>query len=70
MFHCLYLSIAKVRYLVSSNQGRVYAANLSQVWVITGIDIAKQRKLLLEAKQFQLALKLTVSVSTIMYYIC
>ncbi|KAK9879568.1 hypothetical protein WA026_006636 [Henosepilachna vigintioctopunctata] len=51
--------LAKVRFLVSCNQGRIYAASLSQVWAISGVNIAKQRKLLLEAKQFQLALKLT-----------
>ncbi|KAL3283596.1 hypothetical protein HHI36_006734 [Cryptolaemus montrouzieri] len=51
--------LAKVRFLVTCRQGRVYAASLSQVWAISGINIAKQRKLLLEAKQFQLALKLT-----------
>lgn len=51
--------LTKVRFLVSCSQGRVYAANFSQVWVISGINIAKQRKLLLDAKQFQLALKLT-----------
>lgn len=57
----LFFPLAKVRFLVSCSQGRVYAANFSQVWVISGINIAKQRKLLLDAKQFQLALKLTVS---------
>lgn len=51
--------MGKIRFLVPCHQGLVYAASATQVWIITAVDVQKQRKLLLEAKQFQLALKLT-----------
>lgn len=50
----------KVRLIVWCRQGLLYAASVSQVWGLVGVDVAKQRKVLLDDKQFQLALKLTV----------
>ncbi|CAH1953985.1 unnamed protein product [Acanthoscelides obtectus] len=49
----------KVRFIASAQQGLLYAAAISQIWCILAVDIAKQRKILVDAKQFQLALKLT-----------
>lgn len=54
--------LSKVRFIVSAKQGLLYAASVSQIWCIQAVDVAKQRKVLVDAKQFQLALKLTVSV--------
>lgn len=54
--------LPKVRFIVSAGQGLLYAASLTQIWCIEAVDVAKQRKVLVEAKQFQLALKLKVSV--------
>ncbi|CAH1174241.1 unnamed protein product [Phaedon cochleariae] len=51
--------LPKVRYIVSAKQGLLYAASISQIWCIQAVDVAKQRKVLVDAKQFQLALKLT-----------
>lgn len=53
--------LSKVRFIISCQQGLLYAASVSQVWCILAIDVAQQRKVLLDSKQFQLALKLTVS---------
>lgn len=54
------IDLPKVRFIVNCQQGLLYAASLSQVWCIQTVDVAKQRKVLLDSKQFQLALKLTV----------
>ncbi|XP_018576853.1 vam6/Vps39-like protein [Anoplophora glabripennis] len=51
--------LSKVRFIVSAKQGLLYAASVSQIWCIQAVDVAKQRKVLVDAKQFQLALKLT-----------
>ncbi|CAG9858629.1 unnamed protein product [Phyllotreta striolata] len=52
--------LPKVRFIVSSQkQGLLYAASISQFWCIQAVDIAKQREVLVNAKQFQLALNLT-----------
>lgn len=60
-----------MRFVVSAKQGLLYAASISQIWCLQAVDIAKQRKVLVDAKQFQLALKLTVSEirSTRRFYI-
>lgn len=52
----------KVRLIICCRQGLLYAASVSQVWGLVAVDVAKQRKVLLDNKQFQLALKLTVSI--------
>ncbi|KAG5897551.1 hypothetical protein JTB14_007267 [Gonioctena quinquepunctata] len=51
--------LPKVRYIISSAQGLLYAASISQIWCVQALDVAKQRAVLVDAKQFQLALKLT-----------
>lgn len=56
--------LPKVRFIINCQQGLLYAASLSQVWCIQTVDVAKQRKVLLDTKQFQLALKLTVNRCT------
>lgn len=54
--------LPKVRFIVSAQkQGLLYAASISQIWCIQAVDVARQREVLVNAKQFQLALKLTVS---------
>lgn len=55
------LDLAKVRFIFTCQQGLLYAASVSQVWCICSVDVAKQRAVLLESKNFQLALRLTVS---------
>lgn len=52
--------LPKVRFIVSANQGLLYAASISQIWCLQAVDVAKQRKILVDAKKFELALKLTV----------
>lgn len=54
--------IQKARHLVRSKKGLLFAASLSQLWCIQGVDIPKQCQNLLQNKRFQLALQLTVSV--------
>ncbi|XP_030763648.1 vam6/Vps39-like protein [Sitophilus oryzae] len=49
----------KVRFLVQASSGVLFAASLSQVWCVKAIDVAKQREILVNSKEFQLALKLT-----------
>ncbi|XP_060532136.1 vam6/Vps39-like protein [Cylas formicarius] len=49
----------KVRFVVKSEAGLLFAASLSQIWCIQAVDIARQREVLVNNKQFQLALKLT-----------
>jgi hypothetical protein len=53
--------LSKVRFIITCQQGLLYAASVSQIWCICAVDVARQRKVLLDSKQFQLALKLTVS---------
>lgn len=53
-------NLPKVRLIIRCTQGLLYAASVSSVWCISAIDIPIQRKVLLENKQFQLALQLTV----------
>lgn len=52
----------KVRFLVQAQQGTLFAASLSQIWCLRMVDIAKQSELLLNAKEFRLALKLIVGI--------
>lgn len=53
--------VQKARHLVRSKKGLLFAASITQLWCIQGIDIQKQCRSLLENKKFQLALQLTVS---------
>ncbi|CAG9762236.1 unnamed protein product [Ceutorhynchus assimilis] len=50
--------MSKVRFLVKASPGILFAASLSQIWCLKAVDIAKQREVLVNAKEFQLALKL------------
>ncbi|KAF7284851.1 vacuolar protein sorting 39 [Rhynchophorus ferrugineus] len=52
-------NMPKVRFLVQSMSGVLFAASLSQIWCVKALDIAKQRELLVNTKEFHLALKLT-----------
>ncbi|KAK5643487.1 hypothetical protein RI129_007332 [Pyrocoelia pectoralis] len=52
-------NLPKARLVSHCKQGLVYIASVSQVWCLHGIDISKQREMLLKDKQFQLALTLT-----------
>lgn len=54
--------LSKVRFIVSAKQGLLYASSVSQIWCLQAVDVAKQRKVLVDAKKFELALKLTVSL--------
>ncbi|KAJ8942577.1 hypothetical protein NQ318_010385 [Aromia moschata] len=49
----------KVRFIVTAQQGLLFAASVSHIWSIQAVDVGKQRKVLVDGKQFQLALKLT-----------
>lgn len=53
----------KARLLCRCKQGRVYIASISQVWCVSSVDVELQIRKLLEQNQFQLALKLTVSIN-------
>lgn len=52
--------LPKVRFLVTCQPGILYAASISHVWRIQAVHVSLQRRILLENKQFHLALKLTV----------
>lgn len=54
--------LPKVKFIAHAKQGLLYAASLCQIWCLQAVDVAKQRKVLLDAKKFELALKLTVSI--------
>lgn len=54
--------VQKVRHLVRSKKGLLFAASVSQLYCIQGVDIQKQCQSLLQQKKFQLALQLTVSI--------
>lgn len=53
--------IQKARHLVRSKKGLLFAASMTQLYCIQGVDIQKQCQSLLQQKKFQLALQLTVS---------
>lgn len=53
--------VQKARHLVRSKKGFLFAASISQLYCIQGVDIQKQCQSLLQQKKFQLALQLTVS---------
>lgn len=54
------LSLSKVKLLISNKQGLLYLATQNYVWCLEAVLIPQQIKMLLEEKQFQLALKLAV----------
>lgn len=59
--------MAKVRFLVRSRQGILFAASVSQIWCLQMVDVSRQVERLLKAGEFQLALKLIVSQSVIWF---
>lgn len=61
--------LPKVRFIVSAKQGLIYASSISQIWCLQAVDVAKQRKVLLDAKKFELALKLTVRLSFVCWVV-
>ena len=52
----------KARLIFKCQQGKIYVASTVQVWCIRAVDQMQQIRTLLEQNQFQLALKLTVSI--------
>ncbi|XP_021925898.1 vam6/Vps39-like protein isoform X1 [Zootermopsis nevadensis] len=59
---CLFIqsvTVPKPRLVVRCRQGLVYVASVSHVWCLQAVPLARQIHILLEDKQFQLALKLT-----------
>ncbi|XP_022914524.1 vam6/Vps39-like protein [Onthophagus taurus] len=52
-------NLPKVRLITRAKQGLLIAASISNVWCIYAVDVAAQRKVLLDDKQFQLAIQLT-----------
>lgn len=53
--------LPKIRLLTLCRKGLLYAASVSHVWCLQAVDVSIQRKVLLENKQLQLALKLTAA---------
>lgn len=56
-------NLSKARLICRCKQGKVYVASMSNVWCISATDFSQQIRILLEQSQFQLALKLTVSLN-------
>lgn len=55
--------IQKARHLVRfSKKGLLFAASMTQLYCIQGVDIQKQCQSLLQQKKIQLALQLTVCI--------
>lgn len=52
--------VKKARHLVQSKKGLLFAASVSQLYCIQGVDVQKQCQSLLQQKKFHLALRLTV----------
>jgi hypothetical protein len=62
---CLFIqsmTVPKPRLVVRCRQGLVYVASVDHVWRLQAVPLARQIHVLLEDKQFQLALKLTVCI--------
>lgn len=51
-----------VKFLVKGASGLVFAAAISEVWIIKAVDIPTQRDSLLKQEKFQLAIEITVSI--------
>jgi hypothetical protein len=56
------VTVPKPRLVVRCHQGLVYVASVGHVWCLQAVPLARQIRVLLEDKQFQLALKLTVCI--------
>jgi hypothetical protein len=56
------------KFVVRCRQGQLYAASQTEVWSLQGVPLAQQIHRLLEDKQFELALKLTVSHTVFILY--
>jgi len=66
---CLFIqsvTVPKPRLVVRCHQGLVYVASVGHVWCLQAVPLVRQIHVLLEDKQFQLALKLTVCILIIM----
>jgi hypothetical protein len=66
---CLFIqsvTVPRPRLVVRCRQGLVYVASVSHVWCLQAVPLARQIHVLLEDKQFQLALKLTVCIIVMM----
>jgi hypothetical protein len=62
---CLFiqsLPLPKPRLVFHCHQGLVYVASVDYVWCLQSVPLSQQIHVLLEDKQFQLALKLTVCI--------
>ncbi|XP_055904894.1 vam6/Vps39-like protein [Eupeodes corollae] len=51
--------LGKVKFLIRSGKGTIFAAAISELWYIQLVDIPTQRQNLLQQKKFQLAIELT-----------
>jgi Vam6/Vps39-like protein vacuolar protein sorting-associated protein 39 len=54
-------NLQRARFLIRGKQGLLFVASVSHLWCIQAVDVAEQTKHLLQEKNFQLALQLTVS---------
>ncbi|CAG9762237.1 unnamed protein product [Ceutorhynchus assimilis] len=52
------IDMPKVRLLVRAKCGIIFAASLCQIWCLVAVDYAKQEEILLDAMEFELALKI------------
>lgn len=52
--------LSKIKHLVRSAKGTIFAAAISELWCIRLVDVTSQRQQLLHQKRFQLAIELTV----------
>jgi hypothetical protein len=62
---CLFIQsvpLPKPKLVFRCHQGLVYVASLDYVWCLQAVPLTQQIHVLLEDKQFQLALKLTVRI--------
>jgi hypothetical protein len=60
---CLFIQsvpLPKTRLVFCCHQGLVYVASIDYVWCLQAVPLTQQIHILLEDKQFQLALRLTV----------
>jgi hypothetical protein len=60
---CLFIQsvpLQKARLVFRCHQGLVYVASVDYVWCLQAVPLTQQIHILLEDKQFQLALRLTV----------
>jgi Vam6/Vps39-like protein vacuolar protein sorting-associated protein 39 len=63
-------NLQRARFLISGKQGLLFVASVSHLWCIQAVDVAKQTEHLLQEKNFQLALQLTVSSYCLLNGLC